>query len=85
MTQVKFPGHRINADGIQPTQEKIQAVLDAPEPKSKTQLQSILGWLAFYDQFLENRAEIARDPYALLKQKTQWTYREALTVFLSRM
>ncbi|XP_064488368.1 uncharacterized protein K02A2.6-like [Ornithodoros turicata] len=69
--------HRIDAEGLHPTDDKVKALLQAPSPKSKTELKAFLGMLSFYDRFLRNRAAIARDLYELLKHgnKSQWLKR----------
>lgn len=47
---VQFLSHKIDARGIHTTDEKVQAIVEAPAPTSKQTLQSILGILAFYDR-----------------------------------
>ena len=43
---VMYLGHRIDAAGPHPLQDKVQAIKEAPEPKSVTELKSYLG--SFY-------------------------------------
>ncbi|KAL3179605.1 hypothetical protein MRX96_037985 [Rhipicephalus microplus] len=43
VAQVEFLGFRIDAEGIHPTPEKTQAILGAPRPSNKTELQAFLG------------------------------------------
>ncbi|XP_064479086.1 uncharacterized protein K02A2.6-like [Ornithodoros turicata] len=74
MPEVRYLGHRINAEGIHTTEEKVQALLDAPEPTNKAQLQSFLGMLAFCDKFLPDRASTAKDLYELLRKETTWSW-----------
>lgn len=68
MKDVQFLGHRIDARGVHATEEKVQAILEAPQPTGKTALQAFLGLLAFYDRFLEDRATVATDLYRLLEK-----------------
>lgn len=74
MKSVKFLGYRIDAKGEHNTEEKVQAILQAPEPTDKTSLQAFLGLLAFYDRFLENRATVAAELYKLLEKNTPWKW-----------
>ncbi|XP_064479044.1 uncharacterized protein K02A2.6-like [Ornithodoros turicata] len=74
--EVSFLGHRINAEGIHTSEDKIKALVEAPEPTNKTELQSFLGLLAFYDRFIPNRASIARELYALLNKNCRSTWQE---------
>ena len=46
---VKYLDHKISAQGLQPTQEKIQAIHDAPAQADIGQLKSfLLGLLNYY-------------------------------------
>lgn len=72
--EVTFLGFKINAAGIHPTDEKLRAIRELPEPTSKATLQSFLGMIAFYDRFLENRATVAKDLYALLEKNATWRW-----------
>lgn len=72
--EVTFLGFKINSAGIHPTDDKLKAIRDLPEPTSKTTLQSFLGMLAFYDRFLENRATVAKDLYTLLEKNRPWSW-----------
>ena len=38
---VDYLGHRIDADGLHPLQEKVKAIKDAPPPKNVHELKSI--------------------------------------------
>ena len=39
--EVKYLGHKISQQGIEPTEEKVRAIMNAPKPKSVTQLKGI--------------------------------------------
>ena len=54
--EIPFLGHRISADGIRPDPEKTKAVSDAPQPKTKRQVQSFLGMVNYYGDFLPDLA-----------------------------
>ncbi|KAL3207280.1 hypothetical protein MRX96_039731 [Rhipicephalus microplus] len=59
VAQVEFLGFRIDAEGIHPTPEKTQAILGAPRPSNKTELQAFLGLVNFYHAFLPHKATVA--------------------------
>lgn len=48
----EFLGHRINANAVHTTEEKVQAILQAPQSTDETSLRAFLRLLAFYDRFL---------------------------------
>ena len=54
--QVEYLGHTISSRGIQPTQNKVEAIRYAPTPANVHQLKSFLGLLNFYAKFLPNSA-----------------------------
>ena len=49
---IDYLGHRIDAAGIHPLPDKVQAVKDAPAPRSVKELKSCLGLISYYGKFL---------------------------------
>ena len=49
-----YLGHRISADGLKPTKEKVRAISEASAPLNVTQLRSFLGVVNYYSKFLLN-------------------------------
>ena len=43
LSSIDILGHRISADGLQPTKEKVRAISEALAPQNVTQLHSFLG------------------------------------------
>ena len=56
-SQVHYLGHTVSSKGVQPTQEKVRAIRDAPAPTNIHQLKSFLGLINFYAKFLPNLSE----------------------------
>ena len=75
--EINYLGFKINSEGIKPTNEKIQAIIDAPPPKNKTELQAFLGLLNFYRSFLPQTATILEPLNALLRHNSQWQWTDA--------
>ena len=46
--EVEYLGHRISRRGLHPTDKKIQANTNAPEPQNVTQLKAFLGMVNYY-------------------------------------
>ena len=69
---VEYLGHRISAQGLQPTQKKIQAIHNAPAPTNVGQLKSYLGLLNYYCKFLPNLSCTLVPLYRLLQNHTKW-------------
>ena len=66
--EISYCGHKINANGLHKTQEKIEAVINAPKPENVTQLGAFLGLVNYYSHFLPNLASELHPLYQLLKQ-----------------
>ncbi|XP_060130523.1 uncharacterized protein K02A2.6-like [Zootoca vivipara] len=71
---VDFLGFKIDASGIHPTDAKIKAIIEAPRPQNKTELQSFLGLINFYHSFLPQKASVAEPLHRLLHKKTVWRW-----------
>ena len=72
--QVQYLGYTIDSTGLKPTQEKLDAILNAPEPKDLTQLRSYLGMLNFYRKFLVNAASVLEPLNRLLRKEVSWKW-----------
>lgn len=52
--QMEFLGHLVGNSQVQPTAEKIQAILNIPVPAKKKKVRSFLGSINFYRKFIPN-------------------------------
>ena len=66
LSSVEYLGHRISAEGIQPTQEKVRAIAEAPAHNNVSQLRSFLGVVNY-------NAKALAPLYRLLQKKAKWT------------
>ena len=65
---VIYLGHKIDKYGLHPTEEKVRAIHNAPEPTNVSELKSFLGLLTYYSKFLRNLTETLAPLYALLQK-----------------
>ena len=72
--EIKFLGHIINENGVQPDQEKIEAVQKFEVPVNKKQIRQFLGMSGFYRRFIKNYAEIAKVLSDLLRNEIKWEW-----------
>ena len=71
---VIYFGLRFSERGIQPTDEKVKAIRDAPTPRNVTELGSFLGMLAALSNFIPKLSTLAHPLYELLGNKPwKWT------------
>lgn len=69
--EVMFLGHKVDATGLHPVHEKVEAIKDAPTPSNVTELKAYLGLLNYYNKFLPSLSTILAPVHKLLKKKTQ--------------
>ena len=74
LPSVEYLGHRIDREGLHPTEEKVIAIHNAPVPTSVTVLKSFLGLLNYYSKFLPNVSSTLAPLYLLLRKKQKWVW-----------
>ena len=72
LPRVEYLGHMIDGNGLHPTQEKVRAIQEAPQPRNVSELRSFLGIINYYGKFLPNLSTKLRPLYQLLKRGTRW-------------
>ena len=55
---VEFPGYRIDAQGINAIEKKVEAIRKAPAPVNQHQLRSFLGMINYYSKLIGNYSTI---------------------------
>jgi len=73
LQELEYLGHKISAKRLQPTTEKVQAIVQAPQPTNVTQLKSFLGMLN-YGKFLLNLSTCLAPLYKLLQKQSHWKW-----------
>ena len=74
LSSLSYLGHVISAEGLRTAESKVQAVVDAPNPKNPSELRSFLGMVNYYGKFLPNLATTLAPLYKLLRQATAWKW-----------
>ena len=74
MQEVEYLSHRISKEGLQPTESKVRAVAEAPEPQQVDELRSFLGLVKYYGKFLPSLASTAASLHRLLQRKAHWVW-----------
>lgn len=75
-TEVKYLGHIINAEGIQPDSDKVAAIQKMREPKNVKELLSFVQTCSWFRRFIPNFANVARPLTNLTKKDTPWIWEE---------
>ena len=73
---IKYLGHVIDAKGIHPDPDKIEAIKLIRAPQSVKLLRSFLGMVNYYARFIPHSAQTLGPLYALLKKGAEWNWSE---------
>jgi hypothetical protein len=84
MTEVLYLGHIIGVKGVQVHQEKIQAILDWPTPKTLTELKGFLGICCYYKRFIKGFSQLCA-PLTNLTGKGAFKWSQEAEVTFDRM
>ena len=57
--EVVYLGRKINRQGIQPVEEKVRAITQAPAPKNVSEVRSYLRMINYYQKYLPNLSTFA--------------------------
>lgn len=79
--EITYCGFRIDGTGLHKTPEKIQAVVDAPQPDNITQLRAFLGLVNYYHRFLPNLSHTLAPLHQLLQKGVKWEWTEDCVAF----
>ena len=71
---VEYLGHRIDAEGLHSLPSKVDAIVNAPEPRNVQELRSFLGLLNYYGKFLPNLSSTVHPLNELLQQSKRWKW-----------
>ena len=76
LKKVKFLGHVISPEGIQPIAKRVKDLKNLKSPESKRDVMKVLGCLGFYSSYIKNLHVDSQPFYDLIKDSTplQWTH-----------
>ena len=71
-TEVKYVGHLLTAQGVKPDPERVQAIVDMPDPVDKKGVQRFLGMVGYVHKFIPNMSDIAKPLRTILGKDIAW-------------
>ena len=71
---VEYLGHKIDAEGLHALPNKVEAIVNAREPKNVQELRSFLGLLNYYGKFLPNLSSTIHTLNELLQKEKRWKW-----------
>ncbi|XP_033763408.1 uncharacterized protein K02A2.6-like [Pecten maximus] len=72
LTRVKYFGHTLTAEGLEPDEDKIRAVQLMKPPTTKGELETFLGMVTYLSQFAPNLSEVTSPIRILLTQNVEF-------------
>jgi hypothetical protein len=76
VNEVVYLGQKINSQGIQPVQEKVKAITNAPAPTNVSEVRSYLGMINYYQKYLPILSTILAPLHSLLEKGKSWKWSE---------
>ena len=73
---LEFLGYVISKDGLKASQNKVKAMVEAPEPTNLTELRSFIGMVTYYSRFIPNFATVMAPLYELTKKGVDFAWSE---------
>ena len=72
--EIKYLGHVINKDGKKPDKSRATTIKDMPYPKNVKTLQSFLGLVSYYQDFIPNLRNLRAPLNELLHKEKKWIW-----------
>ena len=72
MRKIGFLGVIIGPNGIEMEREKVEGVLNWPEPKNVKDVRKFLGLTNYYRRFIKDFARVARPMNMLTRKDEKW-------------
>ena len=76
VSEVKYMGHIIGANGVRIDPDKVRAITSFPTPTNPRQLKRLLGMVNFLAQYLSDESATVAPLRQLLKDGTDWQWHE---------
>ena len=75
--QIRYLGHILNKDGVQPDSSKFEKVQNLPIPRNPTDVKSVLGLFNFYKKFVKGYSKICAPLFNLLQKDKSFLWNES--------
>ncbi|KAG9282794.1 hypothetical protein AMEX_G1491 [Astyanax mexicanus] len=74
--EIRYFGHIISKEGIQPDMDKVKAITEMSSPTNITELRQMLGMVNYLGKFLPGLSTVLHPVTELLKKDTPWLWTE---------
>lgn len=73
-SEISYLSHIISTEGLRKDSSKVNAILAARMPTSKTEVRALVGLINYYSRFAPNLSQILRPIYNLLKDNVEFRW-----------
>ena len=77
VSEVRYVGHVVSADGVKPVPQKVEAINGMPIPVNREELQRFLGVVTYLSKFIPNMSRKSAPLRQLLQKDVEWSWRQA--------
>lgn len=74
--ELEFLGYHISQEGIRQTDERIEVIKNLRAPRTKEELQSLLGLITYVSKFIPHLATITEPLRSLLKNENRFIWKK---------
>ena len=73
--EIEYVGHKLTAEGVKISEEKVKAVMEMPEPKSIENVRTLLGMVTYTCKFIPNLSTITEPLRQLIKASNERNFK----------
>ena len=73
LPEVNYVGHRLTGEGLKPTAERVAAIVNMRPPENISELETILGMIAYVSKFIPGLSTL-NAPLRDLKKREDWAW-----------
>ena len=84
-SEISFLGQIIGANGVRADPQKVQAIIDLPQPQDVSEMRRVLGMVNQLGKFIPDLATVTDPLRALLKDKAAWLWEPAQGAAFSKL
>ena len=84
-TNLEYLGYNISREGIRPSQNKVQAILQIQPPKTRKQLRRFIGMVNYYRDMWPQRSHFLAPLSTLTSVKVKWKWTEEHQIAFEQM
>ena len=77
VSEVRYVGHVLSADGVKPDPQKVEAINGMPVPVNREELQRFLGVVTYMSKFIPNMSQKSAALRQLLQKDVKWSWGQA--------